>query len=93
MGVICQTFDIMTKNVKFSEKVAEIASSSEFALYVFINISKMKTPRVTFDPSKSSQGTTALEYIIYFVIWWLFGGTYFGKVQPYPLILIFWNKT
>ena len=64
MGVICQTFDIMTKNVKFSEKVAEIASNSEFTLYAFVNISKMKTPRVTFDPSKSSQGTTALEYVI-----------------------------
>ena len=50
--------------VKFSEKVVEIAWISEFTLYVFVNLKKMKSPRVTFDPSKSSQGTTALEYII-----------------------------
>jgi hypothetical protein len=55
----------MTRNVrKFCEKVVEIASSSEFTLYIFVNISRMKTPRVTFDPSKSSQGTTALKYNI-----------------------------
>ena len=40
----------MTKEcVKYTEKMVQIAWSSEFTLYVFVNISQMKTPRVTFD--------------------------------------------